>query len=256
MIGGRARPADSSVVTRRAWTILTVGLALAAVAVAAAAAVGGVFPGGGSSSRLPEPWRPTLYPWQSYFSPAQSRTVRSGLTRRGLDAASAHIVGAAPYVVSDHGPFLLVEATSRAGRPCFVPVLRVRLGPTDCGARTPVVVFAARDHFKLAPLPAQTNWSVVGLAGHGIVRVSIGDRVGACPSFTNTVVGSVLTFAGSTDPDMGILRAYDARGRVVLHVGIPGRSSGAAEKIVVLQPTLSRPQKARPGACVGMSVSP
>jgi hypothetical protein len=191
-------------------------------------------------------------PWRGYFSPAQWRTVQFGVARRGLDPASARVIGVVS-VVQGHRPFVLVAATSKAGRPCFVPVLGVRFGPTTCRLSTPVVVFTARDHSKIPSVPAQTDWAVLGLAGHGVVAVSLGDRAGSCSNATTASVDGVLTFAGTAYASIGVLRAYDAGGRVILRVDLAGRSSRSAEQIGVVRPASSRPERALPGECTALT---
>ena len=198
---------------------------------------------------------PLAYTWSSVFSPAKERLVRARLARRGLDPRSARIVGLVMRMEKPW-PFALLAAKSRNGRQCFVPVLGVRLGPTTCGGAAPMVVFITRDRFRIAPVPTQTDTSVLGVAGSDVAAANVGDRRGACDDMSMVRVGGVLTFLGTSSPDVPILRAYDAGGRVIASIDVAADRPTRPGVIGVVRPTVGAPRKPRPGRCWGMTLGP
>ncbi|MGZ4292541.1 MAG: hypothetical protein ACXVQQ_08085 [Gaiellaceae bacterium] len=252
MIRGRATATDSSGMTRRAWRLLVCGLVL----VAAAASGAAIFEHEArSASPIEYTVSPVEHTWSSVFSPAKERIVQTGLRRRGLDPQSAGIVGLVMRTEKPW-PFALLAAKSRNGQQCFVPVLGVQLGPTTCGAAAPMVVFITRDRFRIAPVPTQTDTSVLGVAGSGVAAANVGDRRGACTDMGPVTVGGVLTFLGTSTPDEPILRAYDAGGRVIASIDVATDRPTRPGVIGVVRPTVAAPRKARPGRCWGMTLGP
>ena len=230
---------------RRPWTILAVGLALAVVA------------GGGFGATVGPPayqWGreppARLYAPSLVFSHTQWGTVRSRLERRGLDPTSARVVGLVDRSEKPL-PFALLVATAASGEHCFVPALGVRLGPTTCHVATPMVVFTARDRLSFAP--SQTNTSVAGIAGPGVVGAATGDRTGSCFDGVQTArVFGALVFVGDVSPGLKVLRGYDASGHAIVRVDLTApRSAGV---IHVVRPAESPPRPGPRGTCAALTL--
>jgi hypothetical protein len=183
---------------RRVWMILAADLAAGAV-------FGGAILAGGGSS--PTVIQPSSSSW-GLFSPAQWKTVQARVVRRGFEPAGIRVAGGM-MLLPERKPFAFVAGTT-GGRVCVVPVSGIRLGPTTCSAKKPIVLFRSTH---------TTKGMLLGLVGRGVVGLSATDREGNVLGLPLIRVGAMLTFADDF-PGAVSLRAYGTGGNVVARVDL------------------------------------
>jgi hypothetical protein len=199
-------------VTRRAWTLLALGLVVSV-------AVGVGFARAGR----PQCCSKSTASW-NVFTPAQWKTVTLQVERRGFDASSVRVV--ATTEIASRRPFALVAATSRTGATCVTPVIGTQLHATTCRLAEPLLVFTAPETWNTAVpgTPARTVHltAVLGIVRGDVNGVATLDHRGLLQGLPLMAAGRMGVFAGGFF-DATSLRAYDAHNRMLAHVVLPAR---------------------------------
>jgi hypothetical protein len=125
--------ADSYRVTRRAWTILAIGVL--AVAASGAFAV--------ASGRSSSTFKPSAA-W-GVFSAGQWESVKDGAVQRGFTSASVTVVSAMP--LQNGKPFAFISATKN-GHTCFMVVRGIDVAAPICRLTKPLLAFTMHDHAR------------------------------------------------------------------------------------------------------------
>jgi hypothetical protein len=195
-------------VTRRAWIVLALGVALAAV-------TAGAFARAGHSEFTSE-----TRPGWGMFTPADWKTLSLGLERRGFDAASIHLVDVTDTTRGRR--FGLIAGRSRTGATCVTPVTGTTLGATVCRLTKPLVLFTAPQTWKVGaafgtPAHVMHATAVLGIARHDVAGIVVRDSLDHPTGVTLIRTGPFLTFAsGFADPSS--LSVYDAKPRLLEHL--------------------------------------
>jgi hypothetical protein len=124
---------DPSDMTRRAWTILAIGVL--AIAVSGAFAV--------ASSRSSSTFKPSAT-W-GVFSAGQWKSVKERAVQRGFTSASVTVVSAMP--LQNGKPFAFISATKN-GHTCFMAVRGINVAAPICRLTKPLLVYTMRDHAR------------------------------------------------------------------------------------------------------------
>lgn len=124
---------DSSDMTRRAWTILAIGV----LAIAASGAFAVV------SGRSSSTFKPSAT-W-GVFSTGQWESVKERAVQRGFTSASVTVVSAMP--LQNGKPFAFISAT-KDGHTCFMAVRGVTVAAPICRLTKPLLVLTMRDHAR------------------------------------------------------------------------------------------------------------
>jgi hypothetical protein len=187
---------DACHMTRRAWTILAVGV----LAVAASGAFA-VASGRSTSSIRPSPY------WGMY-SAKTWQVVAAKFERRGFSRASVHIV-TGTRLMQTNQPFGILGARDPSGRLCFAVVRGTSLGPTICRVSEPLVVFAARDvciECSTGRSPVKTT-EVVVLVRRDVQGVSMIDQGRESGIGISPAGGGMYAFNAATVRKNTVLRA-------------------------------------------------
>lgn len=194
--------------TRRAWTMLALGLVVAV-------AVGVGFGRSGKPQCCSKP----LASW-GIFTAAQWSSLTGTIARRGFDGSSVRVVSSA--ALANGRSFALLAATSRTGATCVVSVTGDALGPTMCRLSKPLLLFTAPDAWAVPATPGVSAHTVHATAVLGLVRPDVTavvarDHRGNATGVALVAAGRMGAFAGSY-ADITSLRAYGAHGRVLMRV--------------------------------------
>lgn len=189
--------------TRRAWTILALGLLLSA-------SLGGFALSAHGEAPAIEP-----SPSGGVFTSAAWKSLTKRVAQRGFTAAGVRVVTATGGQQSGH-TLALLAASRPAGATCFIPVRGTALGASICRLTRPLTVFALRDHFAEVgrdgrrKLVAATE--VVGLVRPGVASVAVRSTAVGRPSVQGQPLFAVpggLAFGGGF---RGVAATVIARG--------------------------------------------
>jgi hypothetical protein len=150
--------ADSSDMTRRAWTILAIGVL--AIAASGAFAV--------ASGRSSSTFKPSAT-W-GVFSAGQWESVKERAVQRGFTSASVTVVSA--MSLQDGKPFAFISATKN-GHTCFMAVRGVDVAAPICRLTKPLLLFTMHDHAREGASSTSAGHSIpmtvmIGLARHDV----------------------------------------------------------------------------------------
>jgi hypothetical protein len=204
-------------VTRRAWTILVVGVLLAA-------SLGGfVLLDRGQASGF----KPLAS--GGVFTPAVWERVKQRVARRGFDPASIHVL------TSAGGPqggktLTLLGASRPSGAHCFIVARGTTLDASICRLAKPVTVFTARDQFYEIGATGQGHsfpaTDAIGLIRRDVASVVMRWKISGRPNVQGLPLFDVsggrafgFAFRGTS----GTLLVRDAHGKTVSRLDLAPR---------------------------------
>jgi hypothetical protein len=187
---------DSSTMSRRAWTMLAVG-----VLAIAASGVFAVTSGRSTSTIKPSPH------WGLYSAKTWD-AMATTFERRGFARASVHVVTGTTLMSTDQ-PFAILGARAASGNQCFAVARGTALGPAICRVSEPLVVFTARDVCtQCAPGRSPVKTTDVLLLVRGDVRgVSMIDQGRESGVVISPAGGGLYAFNASGIRNNTLLRA-------------------------------------------------